>query len=300
MFSFKKRAVFSEVLTNRSSGATLRHVNGKAELMSWGFEVGRVYNRRSEIHAKFGGQQQGGIITPKDHAVIFIITGEAGAEHGYADRRRPDGVFEYFGEGQVGDMVMLRGNKAIHDHAENGRDLLLFTKTQKGLRFEGQYVFENFHVEPAPDREGKARKALVFELRPIEAVIEAVEADDSPPPTVSLDVLRQRAMEAAKTAPGKSTKTASVYERSRAVRNYVFARSTGVCEDCRNPAPFRTSSGVPFLEAHHIRRLTDGGPDDPRFMIALCPNCHRAAHHGSDKEARKQRMLAFVKLIEKS
>ena len=35
--------------------------------MSWGFEIGRVYNRLNDIHARFGGQQQGGIITPKDH-----------------------------------------------------------------------------------------------------------------------------------------------------------------------------------------------------------------------------------------
>jgi hypothetical protein len=46
--------------------------------MSWGFEVGRVYNRRADIHAKFGGQQQGGIITPAEHALVFIITGEEG------------------------------------------------------------------------------------------------------------------------------------------------------------------------------------------------------------------------------
>ena len=29
--------------------------------MSGGFEIGRVYNRRNDIHARFGGQQQGGI-----------------------------------------------------------------------------------------------------------------------------------------------------------------------------------------------------------------------------------------------
>jgi hypothetical protein len=44
--------------------------------MSWGFEIGRVYNRRNDIHARFSGQQQGGIITPKDHPVVIVITGE--------------------------------------------------------------------------------------------------------------------------------------------------------------------------------------------------------------------------------
>jgi hypothetical protein len=36
------------------------------------------------------------------------------------------------------------------------------------------------------------------------------------------------------------------------------------------------------LEPHHIRRLGDGGPDDPRFMGAVCPNCHREIHHGDN------------------
>jgi hypothetical protein len=28
--------------------------------MSWGFEIGRVYSRQADIHAKYGGQEQGG------------------------------------------------------------------------------------------------------------------------------------------------------------------------------------------------------------------------------------------------
>lgn len=44
-------------------------------------------------------------------------------------------------------------------------------------------------------------------------------------------------------------------------------------------APFRTQDGQPYLEPHHIRRLSDGGPDDPRWVAGLCPNCHRRAHH---------------------
>jgi len=40
-----------------------------------------------------------------------------GLQHGYADRRRADGVFEYFGEGQVGDMQLSGGNKAIAEHS---------------------------------------------------------------------------------------------------------------------------------------------------------------------------------------
>ena len=82
------------------------------------------------------------------------------------------------------------------------------------------------------------------------------------------------------------------------IRSYVLKRSKGNCEDCGHAAPFLTANGAPFLEVHHIRRLTDGGPDDPRFMIALCPNCHRRAHHGADAKVRNKKMLTFVTQIE--
>jgi 5-methylcytosine-specific restriction enzyme A len=62
----------------------------------------------------------------------------------------------------------------------------------------------------------------------------------------------------------------------------VLRRAEGSCEYCTTPAPFKTKQDLPYLEPHHIRRLSDGGPDDPRFMAALCPNCHRQVHYGLD------------------
>src|SRR5437868_2905375 len=88
------------------------------------FERGRVYNRRKEIHQKFGGQQQGGIATPNG-ASIFLFTGSQGTSYGYSDGTLTDGTFEYTGEGQTGDMKFVRGNKAIRDHSRDGKDLLL-------------------------------------------------------------------------------------------------------------------------------------------------------------------------------
>lgn len=266
--------------------------------MAYGFEEGRVYNRRRDIHDRFAGQQQGGIITPSSHNLVIVITGEEGAAHGYADRQLPDGVFEYFGEGQRGDMEMVRGNKHIRDHAENGRDLLLFRKTAEGLRFEGPYVCEGHHTEPAPDTEGAMRNAIVFELRPLSAIVEAIEGDELPSASEPLEELRIRAMEAARSAPSRGERTTTLFERSKAVRDYVFARAEGNCEHCGQPAPFITPKGRPYLEAHHIRRMTDGGPDDPRYVIAICPNCHRRAHYGLDARARNEKMQRYVSAIE--
>jgi hypothetical protein len=97
-----------------------------------GFEVGRIYNRRRDIHARFGGQQQGGISTPARFPVIFAFTGDTGMRHGYADGWTEDGVFRYFGEGQEGDMRLAAGNRAIAEHAAAGKDLLVFQTLGRG------------------------------------------------------------------------------------------------------------------------------------------------------------------------
>ena len=273
-------------------------------IVSWGFEEGKVYNRRADIHARFGGQQQGGIITPAQHPLVIIITGEEGLAHGYADRTRNDGVFEYFGEGQVGDMTVQRGNLAIASHSAEGKSLLLFRKMNEGLRFVGEMVYEKHHFERAPDREGNERSAIVFELRPLTAVVEKTEEGATAEPLRPLEELRDLGKEPQQQLLENalaSTPARNVYQRSQDVRNYVLARAGGSCEGCRAPAPFSRKDGSPYLEPHHIRRLSDGGPDDPSFVIALCPNCHRRVHAGADGETYKSESLTLeMKVIEPS
>jgi len=266
--------------------------------MSWGFEIGRIYNRRADIHARFGGQQQGGIITPVEHPLVIVITGEEGLEHGYADRYRADGVFEYFGEGQLGDMRLRAGNRAIAEHSAQGKGLLLFRKTPDGLRFEGEMVCEGYHLETSPDRTGAERNAIVFELKVLAAIAETVEAE-SLPTGVSLERLRELAFNSATEplqAPWQSKR--NVYQRSRDVRGYVLARANGKCEGCSNSAPFLRPDGTPYLEPHHLRRLSDGGPDHPAYVIALCPNCHRRVHAGADGEIYNAELNAGMRAIE--
>jgi HNH endonuclease len=68
---------------------------------------------------------------------------------------------------------------------------------------------------------------------------------------------------------------------------------------CNNPAPFKTVAGTAYLEPHHIRRLTDGGPDDRRFVGAVCPNCHREIHHGQNGSKLNESLQAAVLKKEK-
>jgi len=255
-----------------------------------GFEVGRIYSRRRDIHARFDGQQQGGISTPARFPVIFAFTGDPGMRHGYADGWTEDGVFRYFGEGQEGDMRLAGGNRAIAEHAAAGKDLLVFQTLGGGqVRFLGPFGCTGYEIEPAPDRLGAQRNAIVFSLVPESSETGAGAGSNPdtaplPAPDISLSELRSAAIAAAKDVGRTPADAArqSYYIRSQTVRRYVLRRARGRCECCAKEAPFATNAGEPYLEPHHIRRLGDGGPDDPRFMGAVCPNCHAEIHYGKD------------------
>jgi len=212
-------------------------------------------------------------------------------------------VFRYFGEGQIGDMVFERGNRAIRDHQADGKDLLMFqTLGREGIRFLGQFECASYSTELAPDRKGSGRSAIVFELVPASASDELVktqeqEIEDEASGEVDLAGLRERVLQAALTTQQVTGTAArrSLYRRSAAVRRYVLARAAGVCESCGEQAPFVTAQGEPYLEPHHTRRLGDGGPNDPRFVGAVCPDCHREIHHGLRGQARNEALIELIR-----
>jgi 5-methylcytosine-specific restriction enzyme A len=88
------------------------------------------------------------------------------------------------------------------------------------------------------------------------------------------------------------------YKRSATVREYVLVRAGGVCESCEKPAPFLRIDGTPYLEPHHTRRISDGGPDHPRWVAAICPNCHSEIHHGEDGKRKNRRLQQHLGVLE--
>jgi 5-methylcytosine-specific restriction protein A len=244
-------------------------------------EAGRVYRRR-ELHDRFKGQRQGGISTPADRSEIFLFTGSSGASYGYEDFEDDAGVLHYFGEGQRGDMQFTGGNKAIRDHALAGKELLLFEQERRGfVRYLGRRVCAGFEwKDGVPDVDLASRRAIVFQLVSEDSL--TTPADPGLGEEESLEALRAAASEGPAESGTSKVSKRKVYRRSAALRRYVLARAKGGCEGCGQPAPFSTAEGSPFLEPHHVRRLSDGGPDHPAWVIALCPNCHARVHHGGD------------------
>ncbi|WP_312909312.1 HNH endonuclease [Natronosalvus caseinilyticus] len=117
--------------------------------------------------------------------------------------------------------------------------------------------------------------------------------DDSP----DLATLRKRAGECASEAVDPVSATTQTYEGSDVVKTYVKARAEGKCEGCGEPA-FQNKSGDPYFHAHHINELSDGGPDRPDMVIALCPNCHCRVHHGEDGENYNEKLREWLADIE--
>lgn len=91
------------------------------------------------------------------------------------------------------------------------------------------------------------------------------------------DALKKRAL-SAKPIPEKQKTETFTYFRDRFVAAYAKKRANGICQLCNLPAPFKDSSGEPYLETHHVVWLSKGGKDTIENTVALCPNCHRKMH----------------------
>jgi hypothetical protein len=123
-------------------------------------------------------------------------------------------------------------------------------------------------------------------------IVNAVET------SVSIFALREQAYLFAELTPPRDRREVWQRTRSAFIAQYAQCRSRGNCEGCKHPAPFMRRNGEPYLEIHHIRSLTDGGPDHPLNVAAVCPNCHSRVTHGKDADQYNAVIAANVKVIE--
>jgi len=101
---------------------------------------------------------------------VLLVTGESGKQHGYSDEWTDEGLFLYTGEGQRGDMKFVGGNRAIRDHASEGKSLHVFEQDKKDkrfLRYLGEMEYVSHVLRQMPDTDGNSRQAIVFQLRPV-------------------------------------------------------------------------------------------------------------------------------------
>jgi len=208
-------------------------------------------------------------------------------------------IFHYTGMGQRGDQKLDRQNKTLAESTRSGVEVHLFE-----VFVSGKYIYIGRveltgepYKEEQPDIDGNLRHVWVFPLRLVDA--------SSPPPIsnellnqseklkekvtkkLTDEVLYQRVKFAPKSASTRQV-LSNIYERNPYVAEYAKRRAEGICQLCRQPAPFKYPDGRHFLEVHHIEWLSEGGTDTIDNTVALCPNCHRKMHVLNLNEDRKK------------
>jgi 5-methylcytosine-specific restriction protein A len=268
------------------------------------FQIGQLYNRSRDIHDRFGGSRQSGISPCKESPFVFLFTGSQGEQYGYQDHWDDAGLFHYTGEGQNGDMTFDKGNKAIRDHQIDGRDILLFEQLGKSkpYRFLGEFVCTSYEIKKIPDKAGNSRDGIVFHLLNVDEEQIDSQPLENPMNQTDFSSLRERAYQAARSAPQVKSREGKVnyYERHQAIKDYVLNRAQGHCECCGAPAPFLKKDGSPYLEPHHILKLSDKGLDHPAMVAAITPNCHREIHYGVNGKEIDQKLLKHISQKERT
>lgn len=235
-----------------------RHNNHGVWMFTPRFTPGKEY-RRKELHNQSGGMRQSGIAPSRRVPVVFIFTGETGEQYGYEDEFEEDGTLIYTGEGQIGNMIYDRGNKAIRNHQEDSRELHVFRKENDGLvTYIGQYTYEESFREPLLDREGNERSAIRFKLRPIE------DWELNSPVTLPVGNHNPRRIKSLREQVQRKEKLVREMKR-------LYNNTCQLCDDRR-----LQGDDIGYSYVHHIKPLAKehSGPDIAENVIVLCPNHH--------------------------
>ena len=60
----------------------------------------------------------------------------------------------------------------------------------------------------------------------------------------------------------------------------------------------RYTQGETLHRVPPFHRLSEGGPDHPRWDVGVCPNRHKRAHYSSDAKEYNRQLDAIVKDLE--
>ena len=165
--------------------------------------------------------------------------------HGYHDFWDDDEVFHYFGEGQVGDMKYVAGNRAIGEHVKDGKTLVVFQMMGKGrpYRYLGRFMCLSSYVQPGmPDGKAQPRSAIVFRLRSLEASL-GLAASES----------EQAEIDAGAAVDDVGATSARRETEVRTKQRLFRERLIGVEKGCR----LTGIEDLRFLRASHIKPWAD-------------------------------------------
>jgi 5-methylcytosine-specific restriction protein A len=276
------------------------------------FVIGNLYERPELLNFIGSKQRQSGIIWNKEGSDTIIIT--TGGRHtkrvSYSDSQQEDGNWIYTGQGETGDQNPYSFANSLLSNLEDNKKIMLFSTREpnaaevrarghhkKLYQFEGIFKVVDWKIETQIEGKRKGDKLIKYILQPIAETGEEVNLPlQDPLENILLDprefyYLRQKInSKSEKPKKSKIIVLTEFRDRSIAVKEYALLRAKGKCENCGHDAPFVNSNNIPFLEVHHIFSLSDEGPDTAINVAAICPNCHKEAHYGKNKEVLKDKL----------
>lgn len=125
---------------------------------------------RKNLHAIYGGIQQGGISPSNTTKNVFIFSDAvANKEHGYEqDYWVDDLTFIYCGDGQKGDQFLNNRNGTILNHVKQGRKLRLFSPVSGLVTYLGELTIDSknpYTLKEGMGRDGVSRTVVMFTLK---------------------------------------------------------------------------------------------------------------------------------------
>ena len=208
----------------------------------------------------------------------------------YDDQWVSKDILHFTGIGLEGDQQIAQApNKTLANAEVNKVSLFLCEAYARGrYLFRGRgKLFDEPYEAKQPDRNNQLRNVWIF------PIIIVYEGAGYQVPDALIEKKRGLKKILAKTLTDKalffravhsnnrpvSRQTASAtFEPNVYVSELAHRRSGGFCQLCHEPAPFTDNKDAPYLESHHIHRLSGGGEDTVENTVALCPNCHRKMH----------------------
>ena len=244
-------------------------------------KIGENYSNQESCN-EFGCSPQGGIRSVRDKNTeertdIILISNHVKSIY---NDQWINSILHYTGEGQEGDQVIKRGNKALLETLQGVNDTnptihLFEVFKEKQHTYNGPVKVIDSDESQQLDKNGVFRKVLIFKLEPLQAV---------PYQQIKKTIKGLNNSELKWLANKKDKKTSKTVVKTTAFTRYPWIveytkrRANGSCELCGEKAPFNDKNGDPFLEVHHIDWLSRGGNDSIDNAVALCPNCHRKMH----------------------
>ena len=262
--------------------------------------VGQVLTEK-EVHDRFECQTTLGIRKSNKNNLFVIMSGSAKKKI-YDDQWVGDTLL-YNGtdinQDEAGGQTLKKGkgnnNRQLYEVWETPEEsrpqIFLFVK-QKANQcvFKGEvYLSEKPYEAPRHDDPTKTVWIFPLTLYPVDEREnrENYAKAEKSASSLGIDELYAKVKEKASRTHAEETKkhitTSAVYERDPEIAMYAKRRADAHCDLCGIKAPFLDKNSNPYLEAHHIEWLSEGGADEIDNVVALCPNCHRKMHIVADE-----------------